>query len=440
MPFYNFKNESYYLYFQKDTRNPVPFGEPFGWQLVITKDFVNYQSYGEVLNKGNDNEQDQFIYAGSVFLDKEKKLTAYYTGYNQNWINKKRPSQVLMKAHSLDGIHWTKEGIIKSLSPRTGYDNDDWRDPNVVWDEKSQEYLLILGTRLEGDKKCKTGRIVYFTSKDCSSWNFKGDFFSPNIYTMIEMPELIKIGDWWYLIYSEYDFKKTTHYCMSKDLYGPWIIPSVDTFSGRAYYAARICSNGKKFYLCGWVPSKEAGKDTNNYLWGGTFLPLEVVSTSNGLLETRLIDSITESAKPKLSAPKKIIKSLNKRSEFMINSNLKKNYLFSMDFLFRKSKGYLGIIFFESQDTNEGYELIISIDDQEISINRTPNLRWFQLLNIGLNRKINICKNKWYHLDLLIDDTVIILSINGTVLSCRVEKTNKSCLGISVTNSICEIK
>ena len=33
---------TFYLYHQRDTRNPGPFGEPFGWALATTKDFVNY--------------------------------------------------------------------------------------------------------------------------------------------------------------------------------------------------------------------------------------------------------------------------------------------------------------------------------------------------------------------------------------------------------------
>ena len=43
------------------------FGEPFGWALATTKDFVDYKDYGESLKRGTDEEADQFIYAGSVF-------------------------------------------------------------------------------------------------------------------------------------------------------------------------------------------------------------------------------------------------------------------------------------------------------------------------------------------------------------------------------------
>ncbi len=65
MPF--FHDGQFYLYHQRDTRRPGPFGEPFGWALARTRDFVDYEDLGESLHRGGDDEQDQFIFAGSVF-------------------------------------------------------------------------------------------------------------------------------------------------------------------------------------------------------------------------------------------------------------------------------------------------------------------------------------------------------------------------------------
>ena len=44
------KEGQFYVYHQRDTRNPGPFGEPFGWALATTKDFVDYKDYGESLS------------------------------------------------------------------------------------------------------------------------------------------------------------------------------------------------------------------------------------------------------------------------------------------------------------------------------------------------------------------------------------------------------
>lgn len=60
-----------FMYIIRDTRNPGPFGEPFGWALATTKDFVDYKDYGESLKRGTDEEADQFIYAGSVLKQRQ---------------------------------------------------------------------------------------------------------------------------------------------------------------------------------------------------------------------------------------------------------------------------------------------------------------------------------------------------------------------------------
>ena len=65
MPFGH--GDKFYLYHQRDTRKPGPFGEPFGWDLATTSDFVHYEDKGVAIPRGTDEEQDQFIFAGSVF-------------------------------------------------------------------------------------------------------------------------------------------------------------------------------------------------------------------------------------------------------------------------------------------------------------------------------------------------------------------------------------
>lgn len=36
------KGDEFFLFHQRDNRNPEPFGEPFGWDLATTKDFVYF--------------------------------------------------------------------------------------------------------------------------------------------------------------------------------------------------------------------------------------------------------------------------------------------------------------------------------------------------------------------------------------------------------------
>ena len=77
------KGNEFFLYHQRDNRNPEPFGEPFGWDLATTSDFVHYKDCGVAVPRGRDDEQDQFIFAGSVF-EGEGQYHIFYTGYNRD--------------------------------------------------------------------------------------------------------------------------------------------------------------------------------------------------------------------------------------------------------------------------------------------------------------------------------------------------------------------
>lgn len=95
MPFGH--GNEFFLYHQRDTRKPGPFGEPFGWDLATTSDFVHYKDCGVAVPRGTDEEQDQFIFAGSVF-EAEGQYHIFYTGYNRDYPAQGKASQVLMHA------------------------------------------------------------------------------------------------------------------------------------------------------------------------------------------------------------------------------------------------------------------------------------------------------------------------------------------------------
>lgn len=50
------KGDEFFLFHQRDNRNP----EPFGWDLATTKGFVDYRDCGVAVPRGGDDEQDQF--------------------------------------------------------------------------------------------------------------------------------------------------------------------------------------------------------------------------------------------------------------------------------------------------------------------------------------------------------------------------------------------
>lgn len=417
MPFYH--DGQFYLYHQRDTRNPGPFGEPFGWALARTTDFVHFEDMGESLQRGGDEAQDQYIFAGSLF-EANSVFYAMYTGFNRDYPKQGKASQVLMIANSTDLVHWNKTAD-KLVVPQPGYDPYDWRDPYVFWNDDAQAYIMILGARKLDGKKIRTGRTVWFTSTDLKSWTFKGDFWAPNLFCMHEMPDIFKMGDYWYLLTTEYSDKSKTVYRMSKTLEGPWLAPVDDAFDGRAYYAARSYSDGNRRYLFGWVPTKENNDDLSNWQWGGTLVVHEVFQREDGTLRVKVPDGVLNAfaRKESLAEMPITLRSVDSVAETYLIQNTGDLYQFQADIIFSAGTRAFGIRIFEDKATGDAYEFIFQIGENRLSFDRTPNLPWFRYMNKGLERPLHLEANRTYHIQLVVDDTIATIYVDGVALNTR---------------------
>ena len=436
MPF-GYKDK-FFLYNQRVTRKPGPFGEPFGWDLATTSDFVAYQDCGVAVPRGTDEEQDQFIFAGSVF-EAEGKFHIFYTGYNRDYPAQGKASQVLMHAVSDDLYHWTKTQEALTFCPQEGYDPDDWRDPFVIWNEEAQEYLLILGARKIGPKTEQTGRTVKFTSKDLKNWEFQGDFWAPGLYTMHEMPDLFKIGDWWYHIISEYSDKNKIIYRMSRSLEGPWIAPLDDAFDGRAYYAGRtFCLNGQRI-LFGWVPTKEDGDDRKNFEWAGTFVAHEIYQRQDGTLGVRIPETVWNAFGEREYISDVKLDSPYARTEKVLAETCGDLYSFEADITFGEGTRSFGIRVLEKEETAQSYQFIFPVGENRYVFEKNPNWPWFGCMNIGLERPITLRAGETYHVRMILDDTIVTLYVNGVALNSRVYEKPGDALSIFVTDGTMEV-
>ena len=364
MPFGH--GDKFYLYHQRDTRKPGPFGEPFGWDLATTSDFVHYEDCGVAIPRGTDEEQDQFIFAGSVF-EAEGQYHIFYTGYNRDYPALGKPSQVLMHAYSDDLVTWHKTQDALTFTPQEGYDPDDWRDPWVIRDEENDQYLLILGARLQGPKTRQTGRTVKFTSKDLKNWKFEGDFWAPDLYTMHEMPDLFKIGDWWYHIVTEYSDRSKMVYRMSKSLNGPWIAPKDDAFDGRAYYAGRTFELNGQRILFGWVATKDKDDDDENFIWAGTFMAHEVYQKEDGTLGVRIPETVWNAFDKEEKKDDFVIDTPTKSSEVVVGRNTGDIFKFEADVEFSEGTRTFGVRFYEDEDKAESYQFVFNTTENSTS-------------------------------------------------------------------------
>jgi beta-fructofuranosidase len=294
IPFY--KDDSFRLFYLHDWReNKKVQGEGTSWFELRTQDFVHYEQLGESLKHGSEDEQDLNCYTGCV-IEAEGEYHLFYTGQNPHpeFCENGEPLQCVMHAVSSDLESWRKVPEDTFYSDGLLYERHDWRDPFVFWNEEAAEYWMLLAARRSDGPSRRRGCIALCASKDLRKWEIRQPFWDPKLYVTHECPDLFKMGDWWYLVYSTFSDRFVTHYRMSKSLSGPWTAPKHDAFDARAFYAAKTWSDGHKRYAFGWDPSKENESDFGEWQWAGNLVVHEVVQQPDGTLMVRIPETVSE--------------------------------------------------------------------------------------------------------------------------------------------------
>lgn len=115
------------------------------------------------------------------------------------------------------------------------------------------------------------------------------------MYITMECPEIFKMGNYWYLVFSTFSDQFTTHYRISKSPNGPWEIPEDDVFDTRSDYAIKTASDGQRRFAFGWIASKYGNKDFGPWEWGGTMVFHELIQNpEDGTLKVRVIPGVKE--------------------------------------------------------------------------------------------------------------------------------------------------
>ena len=293
MPFYDQKaGEFKVLYLQEYENNATYNYHPF-WG-VSTKDGANYESLGEVLPTGTSPlEQDAALGTGCcVYNDADGLYYIYYTGHNPNCAN----TEVVMRATSSDFKNWKKDNLWVLKGDDFGYSTVDFRDPQVFKVDDGS-YRMVISSNL---------KFAEFKSNDLKTWTHVGQF--PMIWDrMLECPDIFKMGNYWYMVYSEgyrASWSRKVKYMMAESYEGlkscfndPGANWPKDGHEGvldsRAFYAGKTASNGSDRFIWGWCPYRTgttihdknvnvgAGGEPN---WSGALVCHKVIQKADGTL------------------------------------------------------------------------------------------------------------------------------------------------------------
>ena len=102
-----------------------------------------------------------------------------------------------MLATSPDFKTWTKNRTFYLQGGDYGYDVKNFRDP-FVFKGDDGKYHMIISTLKNGK-----GSLAEFISDNLLDWQDNDVFMTMMWDRFYECPDIFKMGDWWYLIYSE---------------------------------------------------------------------------------------------------------------------------------------------------------------------------------------------------------------------------------------------
>lgn len=403
----------FHLFYLHDFRDRAAHGEGTPWYQVSTHDFLHFEEHGEMLPRGGADEQDLYVFTGSV-IRALGKYHIFYTGHNPYLKEAGKPVEAILHATSDDMLHWQKARGEALYAPE-GYERDDLRDPFVF--EEGGRFRMAVCARKNAGPSAFRGVTALYESKDLKNWSFQGNLWEPGLYYAHECPDLFHWGDWWYLIYSEFTDRTLTRYRMAKSLTGPWIAPRDDAFDGRAFYAAKTASDGAHRYLFGWVPTRDKNWDNGGWEWGGALNVHELSQRDDGTLGVRMPESVCRAWVPfrerrgpdELSRP-------DGRALSEIADRLPETFRIDADITLSDGCDRAGIILRYRADTGEGYFFALSARGDTLSFGRPDVVMSYQ----GLERPASLVPGERRRLTILADGGICTAYLEGGVaLSAR---------------------
>ena len=455
MPFYDQKAGAFrVLYLQEYTNNQAFRYHPI-W-AVQTSDGCNYESLGEILPVGtNDYQQDAALGTGCCYYNEKDGLYyIYYTGHNPRC----KYTEAVMRATSPDFKTWTKDDLWQLNGPDFGYSSVDFRDPQVFVAEDGLYHMVI------ATKPSYGGDPVYaeFTSSDMKTWQHAGRF--PMIWDrMLECPDIFKMGNYWYLVYSESvrtSWSRKVKYMMATSYEGlkacmggspAWPQDGHEgVLDSRAFYAGKTASNGTDRYIWGWCPFRSGGNidemnvnvgggDGNEPNWSGALVCHKIIQHDNGTLTLGEVPAMA--AKYNKNQTVTVMQSngysngvLSGNDAYALFNRLGVHNHISMTVKTSNNWDKFGISFVRGSDAEKYYTVVVNPEDEN---HRKVNFEQEGPQGKGF---IDGIDGYWferpsdntYHIDIYTDNSVMVMYINDNVCyTNRIYGIQKNCWSIN---------
>lgn len=296
-PFYDAKSGKLYMYYlstglQQGTKYPQ-----FQSLATVSGDFIRFDNQPIGIDPKNPVEQELYFALG-VYQDKDGRYRSCYG--KGNYAGASVSDDLLTWSQGAAAYVDEKDGLLKySYRAYFGQGVYSGRDPDIFYDKDSDSYYcVVINYYSDKSDKGDKGLALYVADgqgryssdyKKLLSFTGKGD---------PECPQLKKIGDRWYLFYSEYgtgtagNVGRLSYRVGDKNVLPQnvdWNAKTEFCLDGGDLHAAQLCQVGDKYYMFGWLNYKPHAS-----VWGGYLnLAREVYAGEDGLLYSRADEYLT---------------------------------------------------------------------------------------------------------------------------------------------------
>jgi beta-fructofuranosidase len=429
----------FHIFYLLNHRDQDNHGIGSAWAHAVTADCVHFEDKGISLAKGDFNSQDMKIGTGSVITDDKGLHHIYYTGINPYFRKPGKKANGIMHAVSDDLYSWRKANEDILFPDESVYESHDWRDPFVYRDDRSGEYKMLLAARTREGPVFARGCIGLMVSRDLQCWRAAEPFYAPARYFCHECPDFFKLGDWYYLVYSEFSAKIGTRYALSRNPNGPWIEPENNFFDNGAFYAAKTVSDGKRRFIFGWNPTRERESDEGEWQWGGCLTTHELVQNRDGTLGVNMVpeaeqffnrdvphglDTVDPATTGTIT-----IESLYGQS-LKLGDSTPDTYMISFQMKL-DGPGRGGILLRMSERGNSGYQVVFDPRDKKLRFRKLHRDNWKPSYMLELDTRLHISEARWMEIRIVVDGTALVVYCgNRTAMSARMYDNMRGKLGL----------
>ena len=423
----------YHVFYLRDYRDVDSYGIGSTWGHISTTDFVRFEDHQEALAKGSIDEQDATVATGCVYTDAEGQHHIFYTGINPYFRTETAREQGIMHAVSSDLIEWKKVPGDLWLADTSRYERHDWRDPFVFRDPVTGRYRMIVAARKNSGPSARRGCTGLLNSDDLVNWEVEDPLYAPGRYHGHECPDMFQMGEWYYLVFSEYTTQTSTRYVMSRSPSGPWVAPPENRFDNRAFYAAKTASDGTRRFIFGWNPTKKDREDSGEWQWGGSLTVHEVLQRDDGSLVVRMPpEALRAFERPRRvaldtdgSAWERSDEGYAADSQYghseALSGPLPTSFMLEAELVFDRGAGEAGLLLGVSAGGDQGYFLRFSAAARVVQFGKIGGYRpWYVDHMPELDRPLELEPGKALSVRVIVDGTAVVAYADDRVaLSAR---------------------